>query len=72
MSKPITKMAVDANGLASFVFMDTEGTEAIRQTLDSKKEADSWYSLEGRKLQNAPSLPGFYIRGGRMVFFPSK
>ncbi|MBQ7239416.1 MAG: M6 family metalloprotease domain-containing protein [Bacteroidales bacterium] len=72
MSKPISKMAVDANGLASFVFMDTEGTEAIRQTLDTKKEADSWYTLEGRKLQNAPSLPGFYIRGGRIVAFPFK
>lgn len=72
MSKPITKMAVDANGLASFVFMDAEGTEAIRQTLDTKKEADSWYSLEGRKLQNAPTLPGFYIRGGRKVTFPIK
>ena len=71
MSKPITKMAVDVNGLASFVFMAADETEAIKQTPVLTTDNDVWYTLEGRKLQNAPTAPGVYIRGGKRMIFPS-
>jgi M6 family metalloprotease-like protein len=60
MSKPITGMAVDANGLASFVFMD-DTIASIREVPLSQEKGTPMYDLQGRRL----SVPakGLYIQG---------
>jgi len=66
MSKPITRMAVDANGLASFVFMDettpvhdvTGGHESLHD------EAAPMYDLQGRRISEP--VKGLYIKGGKL------
>ncbi len=62
MSKPITDMAVDANGLASFVFMD-ETVTAIREVPSSQGQ-EPMYDLQGRRL-SAPAK-GLYIVGRKL------
>lgn len=57
MSKPVTKMTVDANGLASFVFMGGN-LSGIATTLTDNKEIIGIYDLQGRRLPLASgSLP---------------
>ena len=66
MSKPITNMAIDANGYASFSFMSEEAT-AISNTLiryDSLQHNAHIYDLQGRKI-SAP-IKGLYIQGGKV------
>lgn len=64
MSKPVTKMAVDANGLASFVFMGGN-LSGIATTLTDKEEIIGIYDLQGRCLPLAsgslPPASGPYI-----------
>ena len=67
MSKPITCMAVDANGLASFVFMDEAITSVNEVPLDQKRgrnTATYLYDLQGRRL-SAP-VKGLYIQGNQL------
>ena len=66
MSKPITEMYVDANGLASFLFMD--GITTPIQDLTSGQalnEAARMYDLQGRRLQLEPAK-GLYIQGNKL------
>ena len=72
MSKPITRMEVDADGRASFVFKD--GDEAsIQFSIENNAEVpcathdDSWYLLDGRRLGGKPQASGLYIYKGRKV-----
>ena len=68
MSKPITHMAVDANGLASFVFMEDPNSQTDMtvpgtqhpQTGDAMP--DGWYKLDGTHLSGQPARKGIYVR----------
>ena len=64
MSKPITHMSVDTNGLASFVFMD-ETTMSIHDVSNGQERArngaDPIYDLLGRRLSEPTK--GLYIQG---------
>ncbi len=66
ISKPITKMAVDANGLASFTFMDNTA-QSVNQVSAKGHANDRWYLPDGRKLQGRPTTHGLYICNGRKV-----
>lgn len=76
MSKPITQMSVNADGLASFVFMDST-VMSIRELSTNEDEAqgnprgipgEGWYLLDGRRLNGIPTTPGLYIHQGKKVF----
>ena len=54
MSKPITNMAIDTNGYASFSFMYEEATSIINTPIQQ----------QGRKI-SAP-IKGLYIQGGKV------
>ena len=48
-----------------------EGTTGITSMEDVRgKMSDSWYSLDGRKLQGKPTAKGMYIHNGRKVLVP--
>ena len=69
MSKPITSMAVDANGMASFVFMDGTEMSVHDVSLNPEQEhnaATSIYDLQGRRLSKP--MKGLYIRDGKLYF----
>ena len=66
MSKPITKMALDANGLASFTFLDGQEI-SVRQIPYGGQTDDAWYLPDGRRLPGHPTAPGLYISNGRKV-----
>lgn len=63
MSKPITHMAVDANGLASFVFME-ETTTLVHDVRNGQERMAPIYDLQGRRL-SAPAK-GLYIQGNKL------
>ena len=65
MSKPITKMSVDANGLASFTFMDSEVTglgDATRLKNHEEIINNNFYDLQGRRLTSAPARGVYIVR----------
>lgn len=67
MSKPITSMAVDANGLASFVFMDETATSVSEVPFYEEQGHNAStpiYDLQGRRL-SAPAK-GLYILGNTL------
>lgn len=68
MSKPITSMSVDANGLASFVFMD-DNTTPIHDvsTWHQLNGADTLYDLQGHRLLSKPAK-GIYVQGNKLIF----
>ncbi|MBR4534968.1 MAG: M6 family metalloprotease domain-containing protein [Bacteroidaceae bacterium] len=79
MSKPITQMAVNANGMASFVFNGGQGTsihhESLNGTEGQGKQGgsnpdDGWYLLDGRRLNGKPATHGLYIHQGKKVSWP--
>jgi hypothetical protein len=44
------------------------GTTGIEELVDKRANAnDSWYTIDGRKLQGAPTGKGLYIRNGKKV-----
>ena len=79
MSKPVTQMAVNADGLASFVFSNDIATGIEDRRDDSwmsptAKPGDSdswpaqgWYTLDGRKLDGMPTQKGIYVNNGRKI-----
>ena len=71
MSKPITQMSVNADGLASFVFEDSK-TTSIHQIKGAEElgyihHDDGWYLLDGRRLSGKPTTRGLYIHQGKKV-----
>ncbi|MBO4597880.1 MAG: M6 family metalloprotease domain-containing protein [Bacteroidaceae bacterium] len=67
MSKPITSMAVDASGMASFVFMDETATSVGKVPLNREQEHDAdapMFDLQGRRMLR-PSK-GLYIQGNNL------
>ena len=72
MSKPITQMAVDADGLASFVFLDDVATTVSglpegRNNSQLSALNSHWYTLDGRRLSGKPATKGLYIYNGIKV-----
>lgn len=68
MSKPITNMAVDGNGMATFVFIDgltnDIGTLPMHPQLTSDDNTE-WYTIGGQRLSHKPTTKGMYINRGR-------
>ena len=65
MSKPITGIQMDDDGIVSFDFMmDPWGMET-RMVDGGNKTADGWYDLQGRRLQGSPQRRGLYIHNGQ-------
>lgn len=67
MSKPITHMAVDANGLASFEFKDENATSVREVPFSQERNNNSSapiFDLQGRRL-SAPAK-GLYISGNKL------
>ena len=46
---------------------ETTGISVIKHETLNIKSDDAWYSLDGRKLNGAPTQKGIYINGGRKV-----
>ncbi|MCR4921564.1 MAG: M6 family metalloprotease domain-containing protein [Bacteroidaceae bacterium] len=68
MSKPITRMAVDADGHASFLFMKDNATPVSELPFHRERGVDAaipMYDLQGRSL-SAPAN-GPYIQGKRLI-----
>ena len=65
MSKPLTNIAVDSVGLASFDFMKLP--DAIRTIVSVSDATQQWFDLQGRQLPGRPQRKGLYIVGGRKV-----
>ena len=74
MSKPITQMYVNDDGLASFVFSNRETTSIHQLLIDAQgnpsgiHQDNSWYMLDGRRLKGKPTTSGLYIYQGKKVF----
>ncbi len=65
MSKPVTHMRVNAQGLASFDFMQDE-TDAI-DLVSVKWQDGKYHTLDGRRLSGSPAKSGIYVNGGKKV-----
>ena len=65
MSKPLTNIAVDSVGLASFDFM--KSPDAIQTIVCVSDATQPWFDLQGRQLPGRPQRKGLYIVGGRKV-----
>ena len=63
--KPVSKIAMDEDGLISFDFLKEE--TAIRSALCTDDAPDVWYDLQGRRLQGRPTRKGLYIHHGQKV-----
>lgn len=66
MSKPITQIAVDVNGMASFVFMDSEVT-LVDGVPAMQPSPEHWYSPDGRQQGKKATRKGIYIHQGKKV-----
>lgn len=64
MSKPITQMQVNAEGLASFVFMESESAIILTQKDDNSNSPV--YDLQGRQVYGSLK-PGLYVRNGKKM-----
>ena len=66
MSKPLTNIVVNDDGLASFDFMnDLSAIQTVYSNLGMKEQ---WVDLQGRQLSGRPQHKGLYIINGRKVF----
>ena len=65
MSKPLTNIAVNGDGLASFDFM--KEASAIQTVDGTSVVKEQWYDLQGRQLSGRPRCKGLYIVNGRKV-----
>ena len=61
----------ESSGVHSFVLNFGDGETAIEEIVNGKssngKSLDSWYSIDGRKLNQKPQQRGVYINNGRKV-----
>ena len=65
MSKPVTHMRVNAQGLASFDFMQDKTTAV--EIISGKWQDDKYYTLDGRCLSGKPVKSGIYVNDGKKV-----
>jgi hypothetical protein len=47
--------------------MDDDATGINDVKTNPKTHSESWYTLDGRKLNGKPTVKGMYIKGGRKV-----
>ena len=67
MGKPLTRMSVGTDGLASFVFMDP-GYSDIAPVRSREDDASPvFYDLQGRRISGQPSRSGICVRNGRKI-----
>ena len=58
----------EASGITTTDFLRPDGSKrAELERTDYTDSDDSWYSLDGRKLDKRPTKTGLYIYGGRKV-----
>ena len=65
MGKSITNIRVAEDGTVSFDFM--KGSTGIRDIIDTQKNDDRWYDIQGRRLYKEPTRKGIYVRNSRKV-----
>jgi hypothetical protein len=65
MSKPLTNISVNSNGLAAFDFM--KDPSAIQAVLSPSEVKEQWFDLQGRLLPGRPQHKGLYIVNGRKL-----
>ena len=65
MGKSITNIRVAADGTISFDFM--KGSTGIRDIIDTQKNDDRWYDIQGRRLYKEPTRKGLYIHNGKLI-----
>jgi hypothetical protein len=65
MSKPITGIQMDDDGIVSFDFMMDPWGMVTRMVDGGNETADGWYDLQGRRLQGSPQRRGLYIHNGQ-------
>ena len=65
------QLAADASGARIFVEDFENGTTAIKSLtadqINGLKTSDGWYTIDGIKLQSAPTEKGVYINNGKKV-----
>ena len=47
--------------------VDADDNATAIKGIATQPEADVWYTLDGRKLNDAPAVKGIYIRNGKKV-----
>jgi hypothetical protein len=65
MSKAITNVRIADDGTISFDFMG--GTSGIHPIIEVMDSDDSWYDLQGRRLEGKPTRKGIYINNRKKV-----
>ena len=65
MSKPLTNITVNSNGLAAFDFM--KDPSAIQAVFSPSEVKEQWFDLQGRLLPGRPQHKGLYIVNGRKL-----
>ena len=65
MQKAITNIRIADDGTISFDFMG--GTSGIRPIIEVIDSDDSWYDLQGRRLEGKPTRKGIYINNRKKV-----
>ena len=65
MSKAITNVRITADGTISFDFMG--GTSGIHPIIEVMDSDNSWYDLQGRRLEGKPTRKGIYINNRKKV-----
>ena len=58
---------VGAKLRSNVLSMDDDATGINDVKTNSKTHSESWYTLDGRKLNGKPTVKGMYIKGGRKV-----
>ena len=58
---------VGAKLRSNVLLMDDDATGINDVKTNSKTHSESWYTLDGRKLNGKPTVKGMYIKGGRKV-----
>ena len=65
MGKSITNIRMHSDGTISFDFM--KNSTGINAVVDTQKNDDHWYDLQGRRLYHEPTRKGLYIHNGKLV-----
>jgi hypothetical protein len=73
LSKPITDICQNADGMISFTFHASNSSSGIVNLETSKNDQNVIYDLQGNRMSNASQLrPGIYIVNGKKVVVARK
>lgn len=61
---PLTNIQISDAGYISF---DVEQASGISPIIETTKNDDRWYDLQGRRLLSEPSRKGLYIHNGKLI-----